>query len=261
MSHDKPRGTSDHYDSYLTPSNIQLAACPPIELLENLDKHLHIQQRVDEIGIIYIDSTTNGGDSIVVPYHMDDAFSVPETGKLGIASWSLRRLFDASRERFHALLTARELSHGGDDDGNDGGGGSGGSSDRIAVTEESHDQSLLTATRALLVLHPSSYTAWNSRKDVLQRSLQRSSSSSKVTTTEMWKTLTTEIHFVDLVFTLHPKISEAWEHRSWCVREMLRLRSDAESGADRSVMHRHELDVCEAVAVRYPKNYYAWSHR
>ena len=70
-----------------------------------------------------------------------------------------------------------------------------------------------------------------------------------------------EIHFIDLVFTLHPKISEAWEHRSWCVREMLRLRSDAESGADRSVMHLHELDVCEAVAVRYPKNYYAWSHR
>ena len=28
-----------------------------------------------------------------------------------------------------------------------------------------------------------------------------------------------EIAFVDLLFSKHPKIAEAWEHRKWCVRQ------------------------------------------
>jgi hypothetical protein len=187
MSHDKPLGTTTHYDTYLTPTDAQLSQCPPLELLAKFDDHLNVRQSIDEIGIIYVDP------ALANPFLVDEAFLTPERGKLGIASWSLRTLFRASAARFNALRAVNE-SRGS------------GTTTTTTTTSSRESVDLLKATRSLLVLHPYSYTAWNVRKSSLQCSKTK------------WEVLSTELQFVDLIFTLHPKVCEVWEHRSWCVR-------------------------------------------
>ena len=136
-------------------------------------------------------------------------------------------------------------------------------------------EQMLRAARALLLLHPSSYSAWNARKQARcarRRRQQRGGA----------EEIVRELAFVDLVFSKHPKIAEAWEHRKWCVRELVRdvgadadaprsssprnddavdARANAHGTLPLSALLSHEIDMCELVARRYPKNYYAWSHR
>jgi hypothetical protein len=105
-----------------------------------------------------------------------------------------------------------------------------------------------------------------------------------------------EVHLTTLVFSVRPKASSAWAHRKWACRlaadafatvaatasalEILpsaaeaseRAGSDAEAspavaGAvalatiSSTAFWAREVDLCEALAQKHPKNYFAWTHR
>lgn len=62
-----------------------------------------------------------------------------------------------------------------------------------------------------------------------------------------------ELRFLSMLFTKHPKSPGAWQHRRWCLLHML---------ADgHPVNVELEKDLCRSMAELYPKNYYAWNHR
>lgn len=72
-----------------------------------------------------------------------------------------------------------------------------------------------------------------------------------------------ELAFVDLVFSKHTKKACAWAHRRWCLARLWAGDRDGD-GDDEAVIdaqEAHELDVTASIAERYPKNYYAWTHR
>ena len=109
---------------------------------------------------------------------------------------------------------------------------------------------LVHVTRALLLINADNLTAWNTRKHLLLLlPLPSQSSPSPLS-------LSSELSFLSLVFSKHPKSSEAWSHRRWVLTQLLALPS-----ADRCAAIREELRVVTASAERYPKNYHAWSHR
>ena len=80
-----------------------------------------------------------------------------------------------------------------------------------------------------------------------------------------------ELDFLDLLFTRHSKAPNSWAHRRWvCGRfvdgtsrreEIDRGDNDEESWDVLIGWARRELGVCARVAERFPKNYYAWTHR
>jgi len=259
MSHDKQRGTHDLLLSYLTPTASQ-SAIPAEELLTTFDS-LCQTNNIDEFGILYVDQDQDQDkdqdkDKDIpkkIQQCAKDAFSIPEPGKLGIAAWSLRALFAASKQRFdqHRLKRSNSVDHNDNDNG--------------VIMD---DGVIMNTTRPLLLLHPYSYTAWNARKSCLV-----SLSTEQTTQQYKYKLFKQELQFVDLVFTTHPKIGEAWEHRSWCVKQIFQQCHTTRSILDTqqqqqqlpspalTLLLKHEIDICELVAERYPKNYYAWSHR
>ena len=103
---------------------------------------------------------------------------------------------------------------------------------------------LLHSTRALLLINADHLTAWNTRKLLL---LSPSPPPSPLT-------LRVELAFLSLLFSKHPKSSEAWAHRRWCLTHLAPTPLPLP-------LIREELRVCALTAEHYPKNYHAWSHR
>ncbi len=143
-----------------------------------------------------------------------------ESHKLGIGTSILKPLFKEAHALFHT--TARRRAH--EEEGN----------------QNQPQQSSLDATRALLLINPDMYTAWNVRKQlILQHTLSEID----------------ELHFLDLVFTKHTKKACAWAHRRWCLARL----PESQAKDHRRVMC--ELTLTARIAERFPKNYYAWTHR
>ena len=76
--------------------------------------------------------------------------------------------------------------------------------------------------------------------------------------------VSTELRFLKMLFTKHPKSPSSWDHRRWCLRISLR-QSHTEScqsamALDSAAM-LEERELCRHMADIYPKNYYAWVHR
>ena len=61
-----------------------------------------------------------------------------------------------------------------------------------------------------------------------------------------------------LIFILYHSPS-SWSHRKWVLERLLVLAQD--SNAESVWLIREEFNLCTMVAERYPKNYYAWTHR
>ena len=232
MSHDHKRGTQTILETYLIPNKSQ-SSLSSSNLLHHFDQLFQIHPNIDEVGINYIDS------SPTKTYTEKDAFELPESNKLGIAAWSLRQLFTAAKLRFDTYNHTRTNS----------------------AYKDVHK-----ITRSLLLLHPYSYSAWNLRKSSVLLELENTNidTNTKTTTAAMptnaMQHLLAEFSFIDLVFTTHPKISEAWEHRSWCLKQWKQTMQYTNSNVITDML-QHELEICELVAERYPKNYFAWSHR
>eukprot|EP00050_Salpingoeca_kvevrii_P020478 m.99061 g.99061 ORF g.99061 m.99061 type:complete len:375 (+) comp8880_c0_seq2:101-1225(+) len=101
------------------------------------------------------------------------------------------------------------------------------------------DRCLLEATRALVMVNASNYSAWNARKQLIQRGVL---------------VPTDELALMDLVFTKHPKSPDAWAHRRWVLAAM-------PAGPQRTAAVARDLALCNRIAEAYPKNYYSWTHR
>ena len=280
MPHGHQLGASNSVQSYLTPTELQLAI-PATDLLSALDQLLQPPSAINEVGIVYVDSKAQEQDHTFSSWQAQDAFVTPEPDKLGIAAWCLRTLFNAAKRRFDQLHQTSVLPATPTTCGEDTGRrtttmeeGKGGTKEEIKAAER-----MFTATKALLILHPYSYTAWGARKRVLQRQRQRQQQHTQC--------LVDELKFIDVVFSTHPKVGEAWAHRSWCVQQIWQQRhhhvaTGATGATDTtttattatttattatttatslSILFNHEIDICELIAGRYPNNYYAWSHR
>lgn len=92
-------------------------------------------------------------------------------------------------------------------------------------------------TRIMTVLNAKNYSAWNARKHIILKSIERRSSISK------------ELNFLDLVLGLSPKTSEAWSHRKWVL------------SLDEGIDFDREWRICSKAAEKHKRNYYAWAHR
>ena len=107
---------------------------------------------------------------------------------------------------------------------------------------------ILASTRAMLLINGDNYSAWNVRKRVLTQA------------TLTLASLEGEIQFTTLVFSVRHKSTNAWSHRRWACRAAeLMFKSHLEESP--TSFWARELEVCEAVAERHPKNYFAWTHR
>lgn len=62
-----------------------------------------------------------------------------------------------------------------------------------------------------------------------------------------------EIKFLRMLFTKHPKSPGGWQHRRFCLMQLLSERVP--------LIMELELELCRRMAELYPKNYYAWNHR
>ena len=67
-----------------------------------------------------------------------------------------------------------------------------------------------------------------------------------------------EIKFLNVVFSKHPKSPSAWHHRRWC---LLRLFEEDDNGYNFSTVVDEEVALCVKMCDIYPRNYYAWNHR
>lgn len=114
--------------------------------------------------------------------------------------------------------------------------------------------SLMRATRTLLLVNADNATAWNARKRRL---------SSATSPPQQSQSLSAELRFLSFLFSKHPKSSEAWAHRRWTAQRLMDREAEGaeETGDALLALLRSELSVVEMSAERYPKNYHAWLYR
>jgi len=76
-----------------------------------------------------------------------------------------------------------------------------------------------------------------------------------------------ELDYLDLLFTQHSKAPSSWAHRKFVLRQMLKIvdipshGNMEKSNKMKDIIFAREVKTCIEVAERYPKNYYAWTHR
>ncbi len=95
------------------------------------------------------------------------------------------------------------------------------------------------ATTAMLVVQPRHYTTWNVRKRLILDAVI---------------SLESDLFFSSLVLHTHPKKHECWSHRLWTFERAL------EKCLDKRVLLTCELELCERLAGKAPRNFYAWQH-
>uniref|UniRef100_A0A7S3V647 Uncharacterized protein n=1 Tax=Chaetoceros debilis TaxID=122233 RepID=A0A7S3V647_9STRA len=131
---------------------------------------------------------------------------------------------------------------------------------------------LMGSISCLLLLCPDHASAWSDRKRLLLHRLDELKASSCVRDTNNSADYSTiwegEMSYLDLLFTQHSKAPNAWSHRRWICKQMLRATHNVNqmnhlemSSTQLMTWFTHEIDVCINIAERKPKNYYAWTHR
>ena len=70
-----------------------------------------------------------------------------------------------------------------------------------------------------------------------------------------------ELHFLSLLFHIHPKSPSCWEHRRFCLRILYPSTPSCQDILLPLSVVERELLLCERMAELYPRNYYAWMHR
>ncbi|KAF5906623.1 protein prenyltransferase alpha subunit repeat-containing protein 1, partial [Clarias magur] len=109
---------------------------------------------------------------------------------------------------------------------------------------------LVDITTTVLLLNPDFTTAWNVRKELLQRGVLNPEK---------------DLYLGKLALTKFPKSPETWIHRRWVLQRLQKELCEADGRNDYSEhMQRaahEEMKVCGDAAGRYPSNYNAWSHR
>lgn len=102
---------------------------------------------------------------------------------------------------------------------------------------------LISLTRSLLIVKGDLPQAFNIRKRLIRQGNLN---------------VVSELLFLKMLFTKHPKSPSSWEHRRWC----LSIKYDQ---TPLDLMTPEDIDkeqqLCTWMADIYPKNYYAWVHR
>jgi len=210
--------------------------------------------------------------AMVPPEVIDGAsFVRPEASKLAISSSLAKSLFKEASLHLKSWLKAE--------------------SDGAANSYSRESQALtLAATRALLLVSGDHCTAWNLRKRMVAWS---KTSNPNQTPAQLLALLELEVHLTTLVFSVRPKATSAWAHRKWVCRlaadafaACAATAADSAAGTDSPVGNNasaksslafntraamppsqaaafwaREVDLCEALARKHPKNYFAWTHR
>jgi len=137
------------------------------------------------------------------------------------------------------------------------------------------EERLWQVTKCLLLLCPDHATAWSDRKRIIFRMQGRKNKGSMATENveksnvsdmdelDLWQR---EIQFLNLLFTQHSKAPNSWAHRKWISKQMITIISHCDSNDVKkneiiSKWTNDELEICTSIAQKYPKNYYAWTHR
>lgn len=151
---------------------------------------------------------------------------------------------------------------------------------------------LLRVTRLVLMINTDNYTAWNTRKGVLMYRRQKLPLDAAHPAAR--QLVLDEIVLLNLIFSKHPKCSDAWMHRRWALRLLPEFSEACFSSSSAfpyhtmpsaspsvspsthspssaspscgaslyaSAVFQGELLACSQAAELYPKNYFAWNHR
>ncbi|GFH45289.1 hypothetical protein CTEN210_01763 [Chaetoceros tenuissimus] len=127
---------------------------------------------------------------------------------------------------------------------------------------------LLDCISCLLLLCPDHATAWADRKRLLQSCWRRQNEvgSNVDSQINFWKD---ELRYMNMLFTQHSKAPNAWNHRRWICRQILYVyKNKVHKVGDEDPIYdilvqwaTVEIAICTVIAEKYPKNYYAWTHR
>jgi protein prenyltransferase alpha subunit repeat containing protein 1 len=110
-----------------------------------------------------------------------------------------------------------------------------------------HSQ-ILMATDALMLVNPDHSTAWGDRRRAL------------IATSGDW---TREMQFLNLMMTQHSKAPSSWGHRKYVLQQIVEgivKETDNNETTLVDLVHK-EIAHCSKIAEKFPKNYYAWTHR
>jgi protein prenyltransferase alpha subunit repeat containing protein 1 len=147
-----------------------------------------------------------------------------------------------------------------------------------------HSSHLFDITSCLLLINPDHTTCYNDRRRCLLKMItekQRQSQQQQQQEEDpLIITLVQEIQYMNLLMTQHTKAPSSWSHRKFVVKRLIhylvaRLTSNEDDASSvkqtsseiqmytKKLQHfiQQELTACSSVATKYPKNYYAWTHR
>lgn len=125
----------------------------------------------------------------------------------------------------------------------------------VSDRTDDNDGAILGATSIMLLFDPEHLTAANTRKEIIQKGISRSSSDS-----EEKKILVSELFFTEFLLTSklqrHNKSPTLWHHRKWLIETF-----DSPSNGIADTLHEHEaLLIVSRAADRHPGNYYAFDY-
>ncbi len=148
---------------------------------------------------------------------------------------------------------------------------------------EAEEATLMDCTSCLLLLCPDHATAWSDRRRLLLqkfRLIPENQPDTLLSRFQFWKF---EIGYLNMLYTQHSKAPNAWAHRRWICRQCLEILIDALREDDTKGLNtaagklsksepfleldnlvdwaKREIALCTVIAEKYPKNYYAWTHR
>lgn len=158
--------------------------------------------------------------------------------KLGLSYAILKPLFSHTLEHFYELVRAIKAAE-------------------RHITNVTVVDEVFRLTRAALLVKGDMPMLYNLRKSIVRG----------IGTIKCYDT---ELHFMGVLFTKHPKSPSSWQHRRWCLYGRYFLKeqtsSDSMADADKSMNlapseKSIEMSLCAKMSESYPKNYYSWMHR
>lgn len=133
----------------------------------------------------------------------------------------------------------------------------------------SYQKHFMESVSCLLLLCPDHATAFADRRRLLMLHQQQIvHTDTDIAPAESYiRFWESEIGFMNMLFTQHSKCPNAWAHRRWICKQMLKSLNELISSdldlASETLMSwtTREIAICCVIAEKYPKNYYAWTHR
>ena len=153
-----------------------------------------------------------------------EAVVVVEKSKLGICHWALKPLFSYAMQTFMELYDTLR---------------------RRETTLDKIHGDLISLSRAILLIKDSPL-ALVVRKELIKAN---------------YLTRVDEVNFSGLILSRHPKSSNLWQHRRWCLCRGQSSSFPPSIEQINECVLRIEINLCSSLSDVYPKNYFSWMHR